>query len=66
MEWMLQAVDEVDDAVGALRLVVMGWSAEIGRLNPRAAKSFKMPHAIKKHSSILRPGAHHRSRGLLG
>jgi hypothetical protein len=30
MEWMLQVVDEVDDAVGALRLFVMGWSAEIG------------------------------------
>jgi hypothetical protein len=30
MEWMLQAVDEVDDAVSALRLFAMGWSAEIG------------------------------------
>jgi hypothetical protein len=30
MEWMLQVVDEVDDAVGALRLFVMGWSEEIG------------------------------------
>jgi hypothetical protein len=30
MEWMLQVADEVDDAVGALRLFVMGWSAELG------------------------------------
>jgi hypothetical protein len=32
MEWMLQAVDEVDDAVGALRLYAMGLGAEIGLL----------------------------------
>jgi hypothetical protein len=30
MEWMLQVADEVDDAVGALRLFAMGWSEEIG------------------------------------
>jgi hypothetical protein len=30
MEWMLQVVDELDDAVGALRLFAMGWSEEIG------------------------------------
>jgi hypothetical protein len=30
MEWMLQVVDEVDDAVSALRLFAMGWSEEIG------------------------------------
>ena len=32
MEWMLQVVDEVDDAVSALRLFAMGWSEEIGLL----------------------------------
>jgi len=26
MEWMLQAADELDDAVGALRLYAMGFS----------------------------------------
>jgi hypothetical protein len=26
MEWMLQAVDEVDDAVSSLRLYAMGFS----------------------------------------
>ena len=30
MEWMLQVVDELDDAVSALRLFAMGWSEEIG------------------------------------
>jgi hypothetical protein len=30
MEWVLQVVDEVDDAVGALRLFAMGWGEEIG------------------------------------
>ena len=30
MEWVLQVADEVDDAVGALRLFAMGWSEEIG------------------------------------
>jgi hypothetical protein len=32
MEWMLQVVDEMDDAVSALRLFAMGWSEEIGPL----------------------------------
>jgi hypothetical protein len=30
MEWLLQVVDEVDDALSALRLFTMGWSEEIG------------------------------------
>jgi hypothetical protein len=30
MEWMLQVVDEIDDAIGALRLCLLGLSAEIG------------------------------------
>jgi hypothetical protein len=30
MEWMLQVVDEIDDAVGALRLCLVGLAAEIG------------------------------------
>jgi hypothetical protein len=30
MEWMLQVVDEIDDAVGALRLCTVGLAAEIG------------------------------------
>src|ERR1700758_5543642 len=30
MEWVLQVVDEIDDAIGALRLCSLGISAEIG------------------------------------
>ncbi len=30
MEWMLQVVDEIDDAVGALRQCSLGLAAEIG------------------------------------
>jgi hypothetical protein len=30
MEWMLQVVDEIDDAIGALRLCSVGFAAEIG------------------------------------
>ena len=30
MEWMLQVVDEIDDAVGALRLYFLGLAAEVG------------------------------------
>ena len=32
MEWMLQVVDEIDDAIGALRLCCVGLRAEIGLL----------------------------------
>ena len=30
MEWMLQVLDEFDDAIGALRLCCVGLAAEIG------------------------------------
>jgi hypothetical protein len=30
MEWMLQVADEIDDAVGALRMYSLGLAAEIG------------------------------------
>jgi hypothetical protein len=30
MEWMLQVVDEIDDAIGALRLWSVGLAAEMG------------------------------------
>jgi hypothetical protein len=30
MEWMLQVIDEIDDAVGALRLCSLGVAAEFG------------------------------------
>jgi len=37
MEWMLQVADELDDAVGALRLYILGWSVEIALLAAAAA-----------------------------
>jgi hypothetical protein len=30
MEWMLQVIDEIDDAIGAVRLASVGVRAEIG------------------------------------
>jgi hypothetical protein len=30
MEWMLQVIDEIDDAIGAARLASLGVRAEIG------------------------------------
>jgi hypothetical protein len=30
MEWMLQVADEIDDAVGAIRLYALGLQAEVG------------------------------------
>jgi lipid-binding SYLF domain-containing protein len=30
MEWMLQVADDIDDALGAVRLASIGWAAEIG------------------------------------
>lgn len=30
MEWMLQVVDEIDDAIGALRLCTLGLCADVG------------------------------------
>jgi hypothetical protein len=30
MEWILQVVDEIDDAIAALRLCCLGMTAEIG------------------------------------
>jgi hypothetical protein len=36
MEWMLQVVDEIDDAVGALRLCSVGLAAEFDLVAARA------------------------------
>jgi hypothetical protein len=32
MEWILQVVDEIDDAIGALRLCSIGVAAEFGKV----------------------------------
>jgi hypothetical protein len=46
MEWVLQVVDEVDDAVGALRLFAMGWGEEIGLAVAGAAAACAMCAAV--------------------
>jgi hypothetical protein len=46
MEWVLQVVDEVDDAVGALRLFAMGWSEEIGLIVAGAAAACALCAAV--------------------
>jgi hypothetical protein len=37
MEWMLQVADEIDDAVGALRILAMAVGAEVALLAAAAA-----------------------------
>jgi len=50
MEWMLQVVDEVDDAVSALRLFAMGWSEEIGLLVAGSAAACALCAAVLRLS----------------
>jgi len=38
MEWMLQVVDEIDDAIGALRLCSLGLAAEFGLVVSRSLR----------------------------
>jgi hypothetical protein len=46
MEWILQVVDEVDDAVSALRLFAMGWSEEIGLVAAASAAACAVCAAV--------------------
>jgi hypothetical protein len=46
MEWVLQVVDEVDDAVGAFRLFAMGWTEEIGLVVAGTAATCAMCAAV--------------------
>jgi hypothetical protein len=46
MEWMLQVADEVDDAVGAVRLFALGWSEEIGIVIAGGAAACAMCAAV--------------------
>jgi hypothetical protein len=46
MEWMLQVVDEVDDAVGVLRLFALGWTEEIGVVVAGTAATCAMCAAV--------------------
>jgi hypothetical protein len=48
MEWILQVADDIDDAIGALRLSFLGLAAEVGLLaNRRTVKYSKMAHAMR-------------------
>jgi hypothetical protein len=51
MEWVLQVVDEVDDAVGALRLFALGWAEEIGLVVAGAAAGCAMCAAVLRSIS---------------
>jgi hypothetical protein len=42
MEWMLQVADEVDDAVGALRMFALACRAEIAMLAAAAAETVQL------------------------
>jgi hypothetical protein len=48
MEWMLQVVDEVDDAVSALRMLAMGWSEEIGLVAAGSAAAWALCAAVMR------------------
>jgi hypothetical protein len=63
MEWMLQVVDEFDDAVGAVRHHAMGFSAEIGtRLAAAAGVAAVIAAAMNGASALVIAAA----VGLLG
>jgi hypothetical protein len=53
MEWMLQVVDDIDDAIGALRLCFMGLRVELGaelQLICSAAIVLSLGAALKIHA----------------
>jgi hypothetical protein len=50
MEWMLQAVDEVDDAVSAVRLYAMGIAAELRFVAGAGAAVFALCAAFVTHA----------------
>jgi len=56
MEWMLQVVDEIDDAIGALRQCSLGLAAEFGLLAPAGpwiAALFRTPIDRRSSSTPL-------------
>jgi hypothetical protein len=63
MEWMLQVVDELDDAVGAVRHQAMGFGAEIGTTLAGAAVIAVIIAAAMNGASALVIAA---AVGLLG
>jgi hypothetical protein len=56
MEWMLQVVDEIDDAIGALRQCSLGLAAELGLLPSGSlwiATLFRTPMDRRSNSTAL-------------
>jgi hypothetical protein len=56
MEWMLQVVDEIDDAIGALRQCSLGLAADLGLLAARSleiAALFRTPIDRRSSSTPL-------------
>ena len=52
MEWMLQVADEIDDAIGALRLCSLGLAAEIGLLGAGALGILAIGAAIATGAEV--------------
>ena len=52
MEWVLQVVDEIDDAVGALRLASAGWTAELGLAGAGALGIAAICAGIAVHAEV--------------
>jgi hypothetical protein len=57
MEWMLQVVDEIDDAIGALRLWSVGLAAEIGLMLAACLGIGAMGAAVAGGADLLLIGA---------
>jgi hypothetical protein len=53
MEWMLQVVDEIDDAIGALRLWSVGLAAEIGLVAAACLGMSAIAVAVARGADLL-------------
>ena len=53
MEWMLQVVDEIDDAIGALRLWSLGLAADIGLLMAACLGIGAIGAAVRNGADLL-------------
>jgi hypothetical protein len=49
MEWVLQVIDEIDDAIGAVRLCSLGLTAELGLMAAWIAISYR-PLSVRRDS----------------
>ena len=56
MEWLLQVVDEIDDAVGAMKLGWLGVNAEIGALLAVAVAATAIGAAFALGQDVIAAG----------